>query len=295
MTRPLIICAALVVARALPAQTQFLPGIAATAEAGEAFGTFSPDGREFIFTIHPGDFSKHRMVITRSENGSWSRPATLPFSGTFNDREPKLSPDGRRLYFSSNRPRTPGDTARRRDLDLWFVDRAADGTWGAPRPVDGVNTDALEFSPSVSANGTLYFIMSTGTGAQRSFNVWRSRPVDLAAGKFAAPEKLGPEINAGFETNVYVTPDESLMLVSRDGAPDSFGGDDLYAARGSKGVWQPMRHLSKPINSTEYEYGPLVSPDGRTLIFTSHRTGKGDIYSIPIGEIDRGLNQRAPR
>jgi hypothetical protein len=64
-------------------------------------------------------------------------------------------------------------------------------------------------------------------------------------------------------------------------------------AKGSRGVWQPMRHLDAPINSKEYEYGPMVSPDGRWLIFTSHRTGNGDIYRISIGELERAEVRRA--
>jgi hypothetical protein len=117
--------------------------------------------------------------------------------------------------------------------------------------------------------------------------VMRARPLDLAAGRFSAPEKLPPEVSAGLETNVNVTADESLMIVSRDDAPDSFGGDDLYASRRVDGAWQTMRHLEAPINSKEYDYGPLVSPNGKWLLFTSHRTGNGDIYRVSIGELER--------
>ena len=79
---------------------------------------------------------------------------------------------------------------------------------------------------------------------------------------------------------MYVTPDERVMLVSRDGFPDSFGGDDLYVSEFRGGAWTPMRHLGRPINSPEYDYGPLLSPDGRWLFFTSHRRGTGDIYRV---------------
>ena len=72
--------------------------------------------------------------------------------------------------------------------------------------------------------------MSTGP------DVWRARALDLTVGRFATPENLGPAINGGFETNVYVTPDESLLLVSRDDAPDGFGGDDIYASRSVGGL-----------------------------------------------------------
>lgn len=288
MITRLLLSAALATTSSLSAQTPLMPGVVSRPDSGDAFGTFSPDGRVFIFTRHQ-NFARHRIMMTRLDSGRWSPAVTLPFSGQYNDREPKLSPDGRRLYFSSNRPRNPGEAARGRDLDLWMVDRQADGTWGAPARLQGVNTDEPEFSPVVAANGTLYFVVY---GASVK-GVMRARPLDLAAGRYSAPEKLPPEVSIGLETNVYVTPDESLMIVSRDDAPDSFGGDDLYASRRVNGAWQTMKHLEAPINSKEYDYGPLVSPNGAWLLFTSHRTGNGDIYRVSIGELERADVRRA--
>jgi hypothetical protein len=266
----------------------FAPGIVSTPDSGEAFGTLTPDGREFYFTRHH-NFARHHVMVTRLVNGQWTRPELVPISGVYNDREPRLSPDGSRLYFSSNRPIASGDTARRRNLDLWFSDRESNGQWSAPRHIQGVNGDSNDFSPVVTASGTLYFV-STRAGAigdvARPHNVWRARPVDLANGVWAAPENAGPAVNAGYETNVFVSPDESLMLVSRDGAPDGLGGDDLYISRRVNGSWQAMRHLPEPINSKEYEYGPAISADRQWLFFTSHRTGNGDIYRVPV------VNQR---
>ena len=108
----------------------FARGALSPPDAGVSFGTLSPDGKEFYYTVHPADWSRHRVVVSRLDGVNWSTPETLPFSGRWNDREPRLTPDGRRLYFSSNRPVQASDTARRRDLDLWITPRATEGTWG---------------------------------------------------------------------------------------------------------------------------------------------------------------------
>lgn len=271
----------------------FAPGTISRPDSGESFGSLGPTGREFYYTIHPLDWSRHRIVVSRFEGGRWSSPQTLPFSGIYNDREPKLTPNGRRLYFSSNRPVQPGDTTRRRDLDLWMSERTADGGWGTPRHVDApINSDAQEFCPVIVANGTLYFISTRpggipGPNPRQLHNVWRAAPLDDSGLRFGAPQNLGAAINKGFETNVYVSPDERTMLVSRDGAPDGLGGDDLYVSKFVNGAWQVMRHLPAPINSKEYEYGPHISPDGQWLFFTSIRAGAADIYRVPIAAIDR--------
>ncbi len=277
------------------AQSIFGPGVISTPDSGEAFGALTPDGKEFYFTIHRPDFSRHRIVVSRLTSAGWSAPQTLSISGAYNDREPKLSPDGKRLYFSSNRPVAAGDTTRRRDLDLWFSDRRSDGSWAPPTHIEGVNGPTNDFSPSVTASGVLYFISKRSGGIGQDslpYNVWRAEPIDLVAGRWKPPANAGAAINAGFETNVYVTPNESMMLVSRDGAPDSFGGDDIYLSRRAGGAWQPMKHLRAPINSKEYDYGPLIAPDGRSLFVTSHRTGNGDIYRFSIDLLENRGHQR---
>lgn len=276
----------------------FASGVISRPDSSESFGSLAPNGREFYYTIHRPDFSRHRIVVSRLEGGSWSAPQTLAFSGSSNDREPKLSPDGRRLYFSSNRPVMAVDTARRRNLDLWMVERGANGPWGSARHIEApVNTDAHEFCPVVVASGALYFISTRPGGVSQSngqtHNVWRARALDRSGLRFSAPENLGTAVNAGFETNVYVSPDERTLIVSRDGAPDGLGGDDLYATAFVDGAWQPMRHLSAPINTDKYEYGPSISSDGKWLFFTSARAGSSDIYRVRIAAIEADGVRRA--
>jgi Tol biopolymer transport system component len=265
--------------------TTFAPGEVSRPDSAEAFGSLSPDGQEFYYTIWP-DWNHHRIVVSRLIDGRWSTPVTLPFSGSYADREPKLSPDGRRLYFSSNRPISPADTSRRAKQDLWMVERGINGTWMEPQRIDApVNTDASESCPVITSDGTLYFISSRpgsiGSRDGERSNVWRARPLDKSGTKFSAPENLGAAINTGFETNVFVSADGRTMLVSRDSGPEGLGGDDLYVSYLVNSAWTTMRHLPAPLNSTGYDYGPSISADGRWLFFTSGRTGRADIYRAP--------------
>ena len=280
-------CASL--SRRAESDVELLP--VSTPDSSESFGSLTPDGSEFYYTIHRPNFSRHRIVVSRALTRGWSAPSTMPFSGQYNDREPKLSPDGRRLFFSSNRPTGGGDTLIRRDLDIWFVERGSDGEWSSPRHLPApVNSTAQEFSPVVARSGNLYFIANRGSGLGRDghrHNVWLARALDASGERYAEPENLGPAINSGVETNVYVTPDERLMLVSRDSAPEGLGGDDLFVSRRVGADWTQMRHLAAPISSREYDYGPLISPDGRWLLFTSWRRGTSDIYRVPASWINR--------
>jgi len=59
------------------AQSIFGPGVISTPDSGEAFGSQTPDGKEFYFTIHRPDFSRHRIVVSRLTSAGWSAPQTL--------------------------------------------------------------------------------------------------------------------------------------------------------------------------------------------------------------------------
>jgi len=262
----------------------FGPGAISTPDAYESFGSLSPSGLDFYFTQHQPNFGQHHIVVSHLRDGRWSRPEPTPFSSTWNDREPRLSPDGRRLYFSSNRPAVAGNPPGK--LDLFMTERGADGAWTAPeRLAPPINTDVNDFCPVVVADGTLFFISGRpggirGTEPTDIYNVWRAQALDKSGLRFKEPENLGKAINTGLETNVFVTPDERTMVISRDGAPDGLGGDDLYVSTRVNNTWQSPLHLPAPVNSDKYEYGPSLTADGKWLIFTSARAGTTDIYRI---------------
>ena len=65
--------------------------------------------------------------------------------------ESSIAPDGKRMFFASNRPPSSG-------MDIWMVERTSDTSWSDPvRLPEPVNSAAEDGSPCVTKNGTLYF------------------------------------------------------------------------------------------------------------------------------------------
>src|SRR5919199_5045674 len=128
----------------------FAPGTIDTPDY-ELNAAFTPDGKAVYFTrIEPNwpASSADYWVIAVSHlvNGRWTEPEVAPFSGQYNDADPVVSPDGKRLFFTSNRPLAPG-TAPKRDYDIWMVERTAGG-WGTPTHLGpNVNSDRNEYYP----------------------------------------------------------------------------------------------------------------------------------------------------
>jgi hypothetical protein len=228
-----------------------------SASLSEFAPTLTPDGRTMIFAVTDVGFTRMTLMESRLVNGRWQAPTVLPFSGTWNDGDGALSPDGSRFLFISNRP-VSGDTAKA-DLDLWEVSRTQDGKWGEPRRLpDSVNSNVNEVYPSIAADGTLYF----GRAGVES-PLYRSR---LVGGIQQSPERLP---FGGF--SFAIAPDQSFAIVGVGDAART--NIDLHVVTFRDGTWGTLRRLDAPANSPAQDLAAWISGDARTLYFVSTRRG----------------------
>ncbi|MFO7669280.1 MAG: hypothetical protein R6W31_06445 [Bacteroidales bacterium] len=246
----------------------FAPGVVSTGMFTRDVA-ITPDGKEIYFCVAIGNYTYATILFTKEENGKWTAPEIVPFSGgpgVF-DFEPALTPDGSRLYFLSTRP--DGDEAPG-DQDIWYVDRTSEG-WGEPiNPGLPVNTDGGEFFPSPTSDGTLYF--TRNEAGSRLNQIYRSRFVD---GRFQEPELLPQQVNCGTNRfNAFISPDESYMIVPAAGMEDAFDGVDYYIVfRNENDGWTHPVNMGEAVNADNPGgWSPYVSPDGNYFFFMATRT-----------------------
>ena len=265
-----------------PLRTPRLFGEGLINTAADEYGpAFSPDGSTLYFTRRVNRRDSEFIVFSRFINNRWTEPRTADFSGQFFDKEPFVSPDGRRLFFASKRPTTAGAAPNAdRNFDIWMVERARDGDWSAPTRLGAeVNTPNYENYPAVAANGNLYF-SSVREGGKGRNDLYRARFVN---GRYLQAESLGEALNtSASDADPYIAPDESYIIFSSDRA-DTRGEGDLYVSYNENGQWSAPRNLGDTINTPGYEYTPLVSPDGRYLFFSR---GWGEIYQIDMSVLN---------
>jgi hypothetical protein len=220
----------------------------------ESHAAFDPLTGDLYFVRSDTSFRGWRILVSHCESEGWSPPADAPFAGDGVEADPVFTADGRSLYFISTRTT---DGARRKDLDLWRVDRDAAGAWGTPvRLPEPVNSPAAEWFPRPGADGWLYF-GSARPGGLGKTDIWRARET---AGEWRV-ENLGPAVNtAGDEYEPLPSPDARRMVVMADGA--------LYETRAAgDGGWTPRVKLGPQVNVNGSEIGALFSPTGRSLLF----------------------------
>ena len=251
----------------------FAPGIVSTGMYTRDVA-MTPDGQEIYFGILLGRFTT--ILETHVENGRWTRPEVAPFArdARFFNLEPAISPDGKQFFFLSTRlagDREPGAEEIRTwsNQDIWVMDRV-EGRWGEPHNLGPpVNTDAPEFFPSVTRDGTLYFTRGSEDG--RESYIYRAVFKD---GRYQEPDKLGPQVNSTpSQYNAYVAPDHSYLIICTGGRPDTRGGTDYYVVfRDGNDRWSEPVNLGETVNTAaEGEYSPYVSPDGKYFFFMGTR------------------------
>lgn len=251
----------------------FAPGVVSTGDE-EFAPTFEPDGKTVYFTkSSPGRLRVMWIAVSRLRDGKWSTPEIAPFSGRYTDIDPYVTPDGKRLFFASNRP-TSG-TAPRRDFDLWVMERTASG-WGEPKHLGApVNSDGVETTTAVAPDGTLYFASDNRPDGLKGRFLYRAKYVD---GRYTDVEQLPASINAGASaSNQYIAPDGSYMIFASN-RPNEPSGGGLYITYNRDGAWSEPESLGAVFS--EYDaFTPVVSPDGKHLYFTSRR---GAFDTLPV-------------
>ncbi|MCU0393685.1 MAG: hypothetical protein MUE81_21435 [Thermoflexibacter sp.] len=236
----------------------------------------SPDGKEIYYSFITSERSA-AIMVRKYENNKWQLAKTASFSDNSYNIEPAFSPDGKKLFFASNRSLAGGGT---KDFDIWFVERKADGTWGEPQNLgEPVNTPADEYYPSLTKDGTIYYTAKYNAGIGGE-DIWQSKWVN---GQYTKPEVLPQSVNsAKDEFNAFIDPNGKYILFSSFGRADDMGRGDLYVSlKDANGEWTRAKHLQW-LNSDRLDYCPYVSPDGKYLFFTSERFGQGNTSNNPF-------------
>ncbi|TGK11701.1 hypothetical protein EHO60_05245 [Leptospira fletcheri] len=100
----------------------------------------------------------------------WTDPVPVPeINSNFNDKMPAISPDGRFLVFSSDRPGGFGD------YDLWISYRnLSDGSWSSPINMgDSVNSKSGEILPYIHPDGEQLYFSTNRENERKKFSLFR--------------------------------------------------------------------------------------------------------------------------
>lgn len=186
----------------------------------------SPDGRYLFYTLCNTDFGYGSCDLywAKRIGDRWGRARNFgpPVNTKFWESQPTIAPDGKTIYFASNRPGGEGG------IDIWKTEMIEEGVFTDPVNLGKpINTPDDETAPFIHADGrTLYFISDghPGFGGRDIFFTTLS-----PNGTWKEPTNLGSPINTpDDEINIVINAAGTIAYISSD-KEGGFGGQDLYS------------------------------------------------------------------
>ena len=152
--------------------------------------------------------------------GEWGEPEELPFNGDdFSTGHPALSPDGKKLYFVSDRPGTIGNT------DIFYVMVNADGSFSEPINLGPeINTKGREMFPYVN-DKKLYF-SSDGHVGIGGLDIFEAAFTEEG---FEMAQNLGQPINSRLDDFSYIVKEDAQEGYFASNRKGGKGDDDIYS------------------------------------------------------------------
>jgi Tol biopolymer transport system component len=239
--------------------------------------TISADEKTLIFTAtrDPVTEQEDLFISKRARpQDPWGEAEAI--GSTINDAvasefSPRLSHDGKALYFGSNRAGGFGAS------DIYVATRQSPNhPWSWPQNLGPlINTEAFEAFPTPAADGnTLYFERST-TVASPDADIWVTTRANQRE-PWSIPQRLAAPVNgpdADFSPSIST---DSLMLYFASVRTGNIGFADIWVSTRSSlsDPWGAPKNLGPNINSSSsLTLGPFITANGKSLYFMSTRTG----------------------
>ncbi len=163
-----------------------------------------------------------------------------------------------------------------------------------------INTAAMEYFPSISADGELLVFTYRDTASSKKDEDFKQSiregetwgRAQFLRGRLNTPDNEGAQC---------VSADGRFLVFTGCNRQEGKGSCDLYfSTLGPDGQWSLPRNLGDSINTPQWETQPSLAPDGSALFFVRGRLrepGQSDIYVAyrrPDGRFSRAVRLPAP-
>ncbi len=220
--------------------------------------SFTPDGKTVYFSRGAVYWT---ICSSKMINGAWVKPTVVNISGRWRDTDPFITPDGKRMFFISNRP--PEGMPQNKpqpNFHVWYAERLNGDEWGVPHYLDTVINGkmASDYGISVNRAGDLYFCSRDREGHAGM----SSYCAKWLGDHFDKPKLLALRDKEEVQ-DPFIAPDGRYLIFE--------SGPDLYICYKNGEGWSPAENLGPKVNNGDSNSSPCISPDGKTLYYSSSR------------------------
>lgn len=237
-------------------------------EENDAAASLSPDGKTMFlyYELNNGD-----IYMSTFEGNDWTKP--VPLNKNINTSQfwetcASVSPDGKKLYFTSNRTGGYGE------LDIYVSTLDNKGQWGKAVNLGPlVNTPGNDDSPYIHHDGVTLYFSSDGHPKIGNSDIFFT---EFKNGKWAKPENIGYPINSWeYDGFFSMAPDKKTAYYATV-KEEGNGGIDIYSIKFLEPKYKPKpkpvvvaaAEKPKPVPKKVDYVDPLIQKLKDQKIFT---------------------------
>jgi len=184
-----------------------------------AIGMYSWEGKTYLYTYkskHNGDIYES---IINDNNITILEPLPYPINTRFHESGASIGPDGRILYFISDRPGGMGGK------DIWMSQREHNDTWSTPINLSAINTPYDEEGVFIHPDGKTLYFSSKGHNTMGGYDIFKSTNEN---GKWSKPINLGYPINTADDDLCFVLSSSSQRAYFSSSRQGTIGDLDIF-------------------------------------------------------------------
>lgn len=183
--------------------------------------SISADGTKMLLYSY-SMYSNGDIYESKLSGNKWSKCKKLNknINSAYSENFASYSPDGKTIYFASNRPGGMGG------YDIYKSDLGADGDWSeAINLGPNINTSFDEATPIVSPDGNYLYFSSKGHFSMGGFDIFRSK---IVRDQFLFARNVGYPLNSSGDNLYWVPINDGLTGYIPEIGTNGFGGYDIY-------------------------------------------------------------------
>ena len=254
----------------------------------DAPATFNQAGDYMIVTrnIYNDDkLSDNKLWLYEShlvDNSYWDEPTPLYFNDAhFSNGQATISPDGKVMYFASDRPGGFGGT------DLYKSVKGMDGKWSAPENLGPkINSEGNEMFPYYDAKGGYLFFSSNGWPGLGGLDVFVTKV--KRDGSYTKPQNLGAPINSNRDDFGFIYKQDGSGFVSSNRAGGK-GDDDIYSYKNMPRFQDKIKECYLAGTITDKQTGEPL-PYAQVLLIDAAGNKLKEVETKADGKYDFGID-----
>ena len=194
-----------------------------------------------------------------------------------------FSRDGQTAFFTcAVLPQSANDFSGTK-YRIYTAQRAAKG-WTELVELPFNSPDFSCLHASLSGDGNTLYFASDRPGGYGGMDIWKT--IRAADGSWSEPVNLGNAVNTDKNEDFPFISIENVLYFSSNGRPTARGGYDIFSYDPSSPA-PAVVSLGDPFNTSDDDFGFILSDDGKSGFFVSNRPGgmgATDIYSFSIAK-----------